>query len=207
MFKSIPQSRMTSLIYFFLLLMFSACGGATSVQYFTIALPSPVREADEAAKLPDYLAVKQLDSGVMYHEDRLIYHDAQNEIKHWNYKKWIAPPAVLMTEALKRHLTRANIFYNVLDYPASIRTRYQLEGKLNSFEERDTAQSWSVHVGLELRLFDSEKQKFIWEKALESTQPVRTKTIAGVVAGFAAASAHCIESAVREIKTVFENQR
>ena len=204
MFRSYHQSRTTSLLQILIFLLLTGCGGTTLVQYFTLDLPSPVHETREAATVPFYLSIKQLDSGLMYHEDRLIYHDARNEIKYWNYKKWIASPSVLLTEFLKRHLIRANLFYNVLEYPSAIHTRYWLEGKLNAFEERDTAQGWSVLVGLELRLFDSEQEKFIWEKSIENSQPVTSKTIEGVVAGFDAASTACVESVIVEIKAALE---
>lgn len=203
MFTSSSYSRTIFLLQIVALLMLSGCGGTTTVQYFTLDMPSPAI-GNEQSILPFYLSIKQLDSGLMYHEDRLIYHEAANEIKYWNYKKWITAPSVLLTEALKRHLIHANLFYNVLDYPSAIQTRYWLEGKINAFEERDNAGGWSVLVGLDLRLFDRAEEKFIWEKSIENTQPVANKTIEGVVAGFDAATKACMETVILEIKSALE---
>ncbi|KAA3619435.1 MAG: hypothetical protein DWQ05_01570 [Calditrichaeota bacterium] len=203
MLNRIFQHSSKWIVFLGVFFIFSNCGGTKSVQYFTIDMPSPV-SSSTSEKTTDYLGIKQLDSGIMFHEDRLIYQDSQREIKYWNYKKWIAPPSVLLTEALKRNLSRAQIFHNVLDYPTSIQTRYVLEGKLNSFEEHDAIEGWTVRVGFELRLFDMELHKFIWEQSFENQAAVTEKTIAGVVQGFDNASSDCIQAAVEQISKLFD---
>ncbi|MCA9732926.1 membrane integrity-associated transporter subunit PqiC [candidate division KSB1 bacterium] len=186
-------------------LLLESCGGTQSVQYFTLDMPS-LNSNNKPGKTADYLSIKQFDSGIMYHEDRLIFQGSPREVKHWNYKKWISPPSILLTEAIKRHFTNANIFKGVLDYPAAIPTRYILEGKINAFEEYDVNENWTVRVGFELRMLDVADQRYIWEGAYENQIPVKEKTANAVVKSIDEAVFAIIQQVLVELNPLFNGK-
>ena len=194
-----------SILYVFTMIVIMSCGSSTPTRYFIIDLHDvdTVTSQKSEYNIPEFCAIRQIDSGTMYQEDKIIFRDNQNEIKHWNYQRWIAPPSVLLTSTLKQGLIDAKVFRGVFDFPSTVTTRYLMDGKILAFEELDNGDNWSVKVKFEIYLLDNLTRTVVWQKIYENLVSVKKKSIENVVSSFNEATQLCIGEMIKDLSSGF----
>lgn len=177
------------------------CGRPPEIHYYTIEFKQVDNSKDRGeAVLPYTIGVVKLDGGVLYTDDRIIYRETPFEVKFWNYRRWIAPPNILVTEALRQALKAEGLFQDVLSYPAAFSPRMILTGKVTGFDEWDEPNQWYGKVSMHLTLTDLQKKTVVWEGSFEAIEPAQQRTPIAVVKSINAALNRCLEEAVQSLK-------
>lgn len=190
------RSKLTLALSFMVL---ANCGGTSTIRYFSLSELQDYPQFDESSKYALTVGVKYFDSGLMYHDDRIIYRESDShEIKYWNYARWITTPNILLAEKLKSSLAKTNLFHHVVDSPINVRTDLIIEGKIFAFEEVDGNSKWSTQVGLEFKVYTPKDKLQSIFRYSEST-PVGEKSPDGVVFSFDSGAKKCISRFTKDL--------
>ncbi|MDQ7064445.1 MAG: ABC-type transport auxiliary lipoprotein family protein [candidate division KSB1 bacterium] len=195
------------LILFVFLLAFISCGRPPRIHYYTIEFKSiDQNNGKREAALPYSIGVVKLDGGVLYTDDRIIYRETPFEVNFWNYRRWIAPPNVLVTEALRQVLKADGLFQDVLSYPSAVPPRMILTGKVTAFEEWDEQDRWLGKVAMHLTLTDLHKKTVVWEGGFEALEPAEQRNPVAVVKSINTALNRCLNEVVQSLRsTLLQN--
>ena len=190
----------------FLLALFG-CGRPPEIHYYTIEFKQiDQNNGKREATLPYSIGVVKLDGGVLYTDDRIIYRQTSFEVNFWNYRRWIAPPNVLVTEALRHVLKADGLFQDVMNYPSAVPPRMILTGKVTAFEEWDEQDRWLGKVAMHLTLTDLHKKTVVWEGSFEALEPAEQRHPVAVVKSINTALNRCLEEAVQSLRsTLLQN--
>ncbi len=181
---------------------FASCSAPPEIHYYTLDPEMQVASEDhsDAPVFPYRVGVVKLDGGVLYGDDRIIYRQTPYEVKHWNYRRWIAPPNELVTQTLRGVLKQEKIFSDVVGYPAPLPPRYMLSGKLLAFEEWDRPEGWLGRVAFRLTLTDLESRQVVWEDSFSAEEPVAQKQPVAVVQSLNRALQRCLQQVVDSLR-------
>lgn len=184
-------------------LLFS-CGKVPESNYYTLSLPlvtaKQQNNGNSVPAVPVVIGMSKLESGFLYREDRIIYRESPYEVKYWNYRKWVAPPYVMITEYLREYLKNQHIFADVVPHPSPRRVKYVLSGRVLAFEEWDEGANWFGKVGFELTVTNTHTNQMLWQKSYERMLPVREKLPASVVAALSEGLHQCFQEVARDLR-------
>ena len=88
--------------------------------------------APGAAVVREPLLVRSFSVSPRFEDDRLIYRMGKNRFAADYYHRFLAPPAVMLTEEVSRWLESAGLFARVLEAPSRIQAGYFLEGDVSA---------------------------------------------------------------------------
>ncbi len=182
----------------------SACSGIPESHYYSLTIADTSEASATAAEFQAVLGVERLDPGLMYFDDRIVYRADGNEVRYWNYHKWIAPPHILMTEAVRSHLKAASLFRDVVNYPGEIAADWKISGRILTFEEHNTPQGREAVVALEVRLVEPVSRKMVWTKTYRRVKPATGKGAPAIVRTFDAAVQEILAQLTADIKSVMQ---
>ena len=175
------------------------CGKVPQVHYYTIEfVPQDASHTDPVH--PISVGVAKFDGGYLYDTDRIVFRDSTLEIRYWNYRRWIASPAILATDGLQSYLKKSALFRDVTKFPSVERPRYIFLGKINAFEEYDTPTGWYGRVEYEIKLKDIVADRVIWQKTYAEQQRVEQKNPSFVVQGIGVALNRCLQRTTDDLK-------
>ncbi|RMD92662.1 MAG: hypothetical protein D6814_16580 [Calditrichaeota bacterium] len=201
-----PAKRYLPLVWM-LFAGLASCGRPPEIHYYTIQVqPDPGASTNHTAVYPFIAGVIKLDGGLLYSDDRIIYRQSPFEVKFWNYRRWIAPPNVLATEALREHLKVRHLFEDVVGYPSTVRPKMVFSGKVAAFEEWDDQTGWHGKVGLHLSLTDLQQDRVVWQGQFEAMKPVAQKMPSAVVESINKALNQCLQEAIDDLEKALVSQ-
>ncbi len=183
----------------------AGCGSIPESHFYTITIAEPV-PATETPEFAHVLGVERLEPGLIYFDDRIVYRKEGHEVRYWNYHKWIAPPHILLTEAIRSHLKASGLFRDVVSFPDMVQSRWKLSGRIVAFEERQTGSGGRSVVVLELRLMRPAEKKVLWAKTYRSETGVTGKSAAEVVRAFDTALQNILAELTDDIKEVLSRE-
>jgi len=159
-----------------------ACGGGAShsMRFYTLSLPA--EPAASAAPYPVTLLVGHIQAPPMLRNDLVLYRVGANEVDTYPYERWAAPPAEMVEVRLLRLLRESGRYQFVSDLGSSARGDYIVRGRLDGFEEVDTATGVEGRVVLELDLFDETGDHTVWSQLYSHDEPTKGHEVADVVA-------------------------
>jgi ABC-type uncharacterized transport system auxiliary subunit len=158
----------------------AGCGGSTeALRFYSLSLPAVPRAPGNP--YPVTLLVGRIEAPPILRDDRILYRTGANELGSYKYRRWAEPPAELVRVRLLRMLRGSGKYQSVTDLGSSAHGDYVVRGRLEAFDEIDSA-TIQAHVVLELELYDQTAGQTVWSQLYSHDEPVSGNDIPDVVA-------------------------
>ncbi len=156
--------------------------GMPKTHYYTMEHPHAT-QGPGTTTLPVKIAVQRFRAERILMDDRIVYREGPNEVNFYEYHRWSSAPVDLTTDYFAHRLKDAGTYQRILAYNEVAGSDYTLRGRLHHFEEVDRGKEVFASVALELELMDTKTRALVWRGEAESTRPLASRDMAGVVRG------------------------
>jgi len=127
---------------------------AVMVEQYTLEYPPP--RPDGAAALPVGLLVERFSLAADYSGQAMIYRPADFRRQAYQYHRWRANPADLVTDYLTRDLLSSGLLAGVFSHRQPSPARFRLQGGVREFLEMDGDGGSQAVVEVSLSLLDGD---------------------------------------------------
>lgn len=127
---------------------------AVLVEQYTLEYPPP--QAGEATALPVGLMVERFSLAADYSGQAMIYRPDDFRRQPYNYHRWRANPADLVTDYLTRDLIGSGVFAGVFSHRQPAPARFRLQGGVREFLEVDGREGPRALVEISVSLLDQD---------------------------------------------------
>lgn len=149
------------------LLLLAGCFStpATEKYFYDLNLPSLLAQGTGVKRL----AVAELSASPGYDGDEIAYRVSDNELRYYGYRRWIAEPKKLLTNAVVRHL-RASKRFGQVDLEERVpRAEALLDGHVEAIEELDDGKVTRAHLAMSFVLRTAEGGEIVLRYAFDET--------------------------------------
>jgi ABC-type uncharacterized transport system auxiliary subunit len=146
--------------------------------YYTMEFPHTPPAA--ASVVACQIAVQPFRTDQAFADDRIAFHENQNEVNHYEYQRWAGRPADLVTNYFLHRLKDSGVYAGVSAYKEGPAADFVLTGWIHRFEEVDRGKEVSASVDLELELLNGKSRASLWRSEAECTKPLASRDVAGV---------------------------
>ena len=152
----------------------AGCGGPPpKVRYYQLAASVEIERQGPA---PLTLGVEYLSSDSAYEDARIVYRESPYRLDYYHYHRWTAPPALMVSDALRRALQQGGSFERV-EAGYTSRANVLLRGRLVALEEVDVSGGeWRARLVLDLHAIDVATNRTIWSSTLERERAMPART-------------------------------
>jgi cholesterol transport system auxiliary component len=172
----------------------AGCGGAIpKTNYYVIELPAVAPQPSQPA--PYSLAVMPFRAPEQLEQDRIVYRPSPQEVGFYDYHRWAARPAPVVTSALVDRLRAQRLFEGVSLFDGRTKADYLVRGRVDRLEEVDSGGSVSVRVELSAEVVEAKTNRTVWSGAGAHNGPVNESDVKAVVAEMGRG----IDAALRQI--------
>ena len=172
----------------------AGCGGAIpKTNYYVIELPAVAPQPSQPA--PYSLAVMPFRAPEQLEQDRIVYRPSPQEVGFYDYHRWAARPAPVVTSALVDRLRAQRLFEGVSLFDGRTKADYLVRGRVDRLEEVDSGGSVSVRVELSAEVVEAKTNRTVWSGAGAHSGPVNESDVKAVVAEMGRG----IDAALRQI--------
>jgi ABC-type uncharacterized transport system auxiliary subunit len=165
----------------------AACGGVPKTYYYTLRVPALPAPAD--ARTNFVLGIEHFGAPEVLRDDRIVYYVSPTQLNYYQYHRWGADPATLLTEFSAQWLDSLGVFAQVRMLPTHEHVDYTLGGKVLSFEEVDSEGGGKARLGLALSLVRMKDHKLVWSGERQQETPLQASGVEGVANALNAACA------------------
>ncbi len=162
-----------------LALVLAGCGKTRPVHYYRITPPAPPNAASDPYPLT--LLVGHFAAPMILHDAPIVYQVGANEVGTYQYHRWISPPPLLVENQLMELLRYSGRYRSVGAVGSEGRGDYIVRGRVDDFEEIDTASGIVGRVNLDLELYERKTGHIVWSKRFAHDEPASTTDVGGVV--------------------------
>ncbi|MEW6659501.1 MAG: ABC-type transport auxiliary lipoprotein family protein [Thermodesulfobacteriota bacterium] len=182
--------RLLAICSGFLALVLAGCGKPPVTVYkHLLEYPSP--EAPRRAQVPDGLKVELFSVAQAYNSPAMVYRPASHQSEAYRYHRWRVNPGQMVTDFLLRDLRHAGLFKAVFPYDSTGKTRFQLEGAVEEFQEVDSGDNWTAVLAVNVTLLDTTKeeitQRVLFQKNYRAAAAIIHRTPQGLAAAMSQA--------------------
>ena len=171
-------------------LLGAGCGSVPKTYYYTLQVPAAPSPVDP--KTAYVLGVEHFRAPELLRDDRVAYYVSANEVNFYQYHRWGADPATMLSEFTAQWLDSTGVFAVVHVLPSRARVDYTLAGRVLSFEEVDYEQGGKARVALELSLLRTSDHKVVWSGKQRVEAPLAERGVAGIASALNAACAQVL---------------
>jgi ABC-type uncharacterized transport system auxiliary subunit len=147
------------------------CGAAPVVRYYQLA--PRVEAAGEAA--PWTLGVEYLSADAAYEDARMVYRESRYRLDYYHYHRWTAPPALMVSDVLRRALQEGGAFARV-EAGYTSRADVLLRGRIVALEEVDGEGRWVARLVLDMHAVNVATNATIWSGVIEREREMNART-------------------------------
>jgi ABC-type uncharacterized transport system auxiliary subunit len=174
--------------------------------YYTLRVPPPPAAHDP--KTAAIVGVERFRAADVLRDDRIVYYASPTELNFYQYHRWSADPATMLTEVTARRLEQCGAFTAVRLLPSREPVDYLLRGRLMNFEEVDSGAGVKARVGLEMMLIRVRDHKILWSETRQEESAAEGKGVAAVVQAVNSASERLLGGALPDlVRKVEEDSR
>jgi len=185
------RSRVFGLLVLPLALWAASCGSVPKTNYYTLRIPPPPAAHDP--KTTAIVGVERFRATEVLRDDRIVYYASPTELNFYQYHRWSADPATMLTELAARRLEQSGALAAVRLLPSREPVDYLLRGRLTNFEEVDSASGVKARVGVEMMLIRARDHKILWSDTRQEESAAEGKGVPAVVQAVNAASERLLE--------------
>ena len=175
--RSLP-ARACAVLGLLLALLAPACGGVPKTYYYTLQVPAAPAPSD--ARTSYVLGVEHFRAPEILRDDRVAYYVSPTQMNFYQYHRWGADPATLVSDFTAQWVESSGVFTQVKMLPVRERVDYTLGGSVNSFEEVDAHGSPKVRLALALSLVRMSDHKLVWSGQQLREAPLQEHGVEGV---------------------------
>ncbi|MGH8007348.1 MAG: ABC-type transport auxiliary lipoprotein family protein, partial [Candidatus Binatia bacterium] len=148
------------------------------VRHYALALNVP-QVPSGAGTTP--LVVRLFSAHDPYTQERIVYRTSPFALDFYNYHRWAASPAEMVTDWTRRYLRGTGLFANVLptsDGNADV----ALGAVIRQFEEIDQGQTWEATLSVDFWLTQTDQRSPFWSQSYTATQPAARRNPEAIAA-------------------------
>lgn len=123
---------------------------AERIDYYVLEYEPPV--VADLEPVQAVIRVERFSVSPPYDTARIVYRESAFVRDTYNYHRWRTNPGDLVTYFLSRDLRESRLFEAVLPHESRFSTSCVLEGVVDEFYERDSAEQWEAVLGLSVSL-------------------------------------------------------
>ncbi len=180
--------------------LLGGCSGIPPTYYYRVHSEENEANGVNAGEvIPVVIGVTPCTADLLYKGDKIVYRNSPYEVQFYHYRRWVAPPQKLVTEAIVNRFKASGAFQKVVQLPAADRIDYLLKGRIRAFEEWDEPNSWFGLVSLELVLQDPATRASVWQKTFTAKTPAAKKEPVEVVRAISTSLNQVLDEAIAEI--------
>jgi ABC-type uncharacterized transport system auxiliary subunit len=173
-----------------LALLLTSCGKPPVTVYkHLLEYPSP--EATARTPVPEGLKVDLFSVAQAFNSPDMVYRPTSYQSGTYHYHRWFVNPGQLVTDFLLRDFRHSGLFKAIFGYDRTVKTRFQLEGAVEEFQEVDAGDAWSAVLALNITLLDTTKaeitEKVLFQKNYRAVEPLIEHTPQGLAAAMSLA--------------------
>jgi ABC-type uncharacterized transport system auxiliary subunit len=185
------RSRAFGLLILPLALWAASCGSVPKTNYYTLRIPPPPAAHDP--RTAAIVGVEHFRATEVLRDDRIVYYASPTELNFYQYHRWSADPATMLTELVARRLEQSGAFAAVRLLPSREPVDYLLRGRLTNFEEVDSMPGVKARVGAEMMLIRARDRKILWSDNRQEESTAQGQGVPAVVQAVNAASERLVE--------------
>jgi ABC-type uncharacterized transport system auxiliary subunit len=173
-----------------LALLLASCGKPPITVYkHLLEYSSP--ESTIRTPIPEGLKVDLFSVAQAFNSPDMVYRPTSHQGGTYRYHRWFVNPGPMVTDFLLRDMRHAGLFKAIFGYDRAVKTRFQLEGAVEEFQEVDAGDAWSAVLALNITLLDMTQeeatQKVLFQKNYRAAEPLIEKTPQGLAAAMSRA--------------------
>jgi ABC-type uncharacterized transport system auxiliary subunit len=157
----------------------TSCGSVPKTSYYTLRLPAAPPAVDPKTSFS--LGVEHFRAAEVLRDDRIVFYKSPTELDFYQYHRWSADPAGMLTERVARWLSQTGLFAEVRTLPTREAVDYVLRGRLLNFEEVDDEGPGKGRVAFGLALVRSRDHRVVWSFERQAEHSVEGQGMPGVV--------------------------
>lgn len=185
------------------LTVLTGCGGTPATYYYRLDYDMPAADGEA---LPLTLGIAGFETDVLYSGDRIVFRNSPYEVQFYHYRRWVAPPKLIVYEQVLKQFKASGAFKNVVEVPSTARPDYILNGKLIAFEEWDEDEKWYGKAGLSLELYHRDTREIVWKSTVTEVTSATERTPAEVVKAISISLRKLTAQAIGDIKNELRNR-
>jgi ABC-type uncharacterized transport system auxiliary subunit len=170
------------------------CGGVPKTYYYTLQVPAAPSANDP--KTGYIVGVDRFRAPAMLRDDRILYYVSPTQMNYYQYHRWAADPATMLSEFTVQWLASTGVFAAARLLPTRERLDYTLAGRVLNFEEVDHEGSGNVRVALELSLTRASDRKVVWSSRKATEAPVQERGVEGIASALNASCAQLLREMI-----------
>lgn len=161
------------------------------VRHYALTLNVPEVPPDSGATS---LVVRLFSAHDPYTQERIVYRSSPYALDFYNYHRWAASPAEMVTDWTRRSLSGTGLFAKVL--PTSDgNADLALGGVIRQFEEIDQDQTWEAALSIDFWLTRTDHRSPFWSQSYTATQRATKRNPEAI----AAAMSHNLEEILQRL--------
>ncbi len=145
------------------------------IDYYTFDYDSPTTQNNKQ-QLPVIIKIKKFSISPEFNTSRMLYKESANSIAAYNYHRWQANPADLVTYYLSRDLQASGNYQAVLPPTGQALASHYLEGSVNQFLESDIG-SWHAKISVTITIIRTKEPDVSKRIYFQKTFSAQTKCI------------------------------
>jgi ABC-type uncharacterized transport system auxiliary subunit len=169
----------------------TSCGSVPKTNYYTLSVPAPPSATDPKTTL--VLGIEHFRATDALRDDRIVFYESPTQMNFYQYHRWSADPATMVTDLAARRLDQAGAFAAVRRLPSRDPVDYVVRGQVLNFEEVDHASGVRARVALEMALVRTRDRKTLWSQSRQAESAVQGKGVPAVVEALNAASTRVLD--------------
>lgn len=187
-----------------LLVIFWACAQAPQKQFYLISyVPTKVSVENSARPYPFKVQLREFDVLRVYNRSQMVLRFSPNQIQYYNFKHWAVRPGFMITDAIEKHLTTANLVTELrrdfLDY----RPDYQIIGTVGAIERFDSGDTWYAHLAMNFKLLRERDRHELWNYSFDRRKRVYNPDVVYTVEALSEILDSEMRRVIRDLDRIF----
>lgn len=191
-------------LVFSIALWAASCGAVPRTNYYALRVPPPPAAHDP--KTAGVVGVEHFRAADVLRDDRIVYYASPMELNFYQYHRWSAEPATMLTELVARRLEQSGAFMAVRVLPSREPMDYLVRGRVLNFEEVDSGTNVKGRAGLEMMLVRVRDHKILWSESRQEESAAEGKGVPAVVLALNAASERLLDGLVPALVAKVEEE-
>ena len=188
------RNRALDWLVFPLALWAASCGSVPKTNYYTLRVPPPPAAHDP--KTTAVVGVERFRAADVLRDDRIVYYASPTELNFYQYHRWSADPATMLTELVARRLEQFGTFTAVRVLPSREPVDYLVRGRVLNFEEVDNVTGVKARAAVEMMLIRARDHKILWSDSRQEESAPEGKGVPAVVQAVNAACERLLDAAL-----------
>ena len=168
-------------VYALTLLIASCGGGARRPHYYALEIPPAPDRTLSGPRFPGTVAVCRFETPSYLRQGRIVYRETPEEVGFYDYHRWAAEPADVVTTAMIDALRSSRLFSFVKRYDGRNQQDYLLVGRIERLEEIDYGGPVRVKAQITAELVNLRTGSTEWTGDAPTTLNVDSRNISSVV--------------------------